>query len=148
MPFSGLKALSRSSRQFRLECKHHLISGSVTMPFWIKLPFICIHGCITVDVLHQLYQGIIKYLLTWCSSLMSKSELDWCLQALPQCFDVHHFKCSWSKLTQVSGSERKHMACILLGCLVVSWIDRFSLGPNEEGSKRGRDGSRGGKGSS
>ena len=112
------KALSRSSRQFRLECKRHLISGSVTTPFWIKLPFTCIHGCITVDVLHQLYQGIIKYLLTWCSSLMSESELDRRLQALPQCFGVRHFKRGWSKLTQVSGSERKHMARILLGCLV------------------------------
>ena len=30
----------------------------------------------------------------------------------------------------------------------VSRIDRFSLGPNEEGSKRGRDGSRGGRDSS
>ena len=30
----------------------------------------------------------------------------------------------------------------------VSRIDRFSLGPIEEGSKRGRDGSRGGRGSS
>ena len=27
---------------------------------------------------------------------------------------------------------------------IVSRIDRFSLGPNEEGSKRGRDSSRGG----
>ena len=31
---------------------------------------------------------------------------------------------------------------------IVSRIDRFSLGPSEEGSKRGRDGSRGGRGSS
>ena len=31
---------------------------------------------------------------------------------------------------------------------VVSRINRFSLGPNEEGSRRGRDGSRGGRGSS
>ena len=30
----------------------------------------------------------------------------------------------------------------------LSRIDRFSLGPIEEGSKRGRDGSRGGRGSS
>ena len=31
---------------------------------------------------------------------------------------------------------------------LLSRIDRFSLGPNEEGSKRGRDSSRGGRGSS
>ena len=69
-------------------------------------------------VLHQLYQGIIKYLLMWCSSLMSESELDCRLQAFPQCFSVRHFKCGWSRLTQVSGKERKQMVRVLLGCLV------------------------------
>ena len=49
---------------------------------------------------------------------MSESELDCHLQALPQCFSVHHFKCGWSRLTQVSGKERKQMARVLLGCLV------------------------------
>ena len=82
------KASARSCREFRLKCKHCLMSGNVTTPFWMELAFCCIHGCITVDVLHQLYQGIIKYLLMWCSSLMSKSELDCRLQALPQCFGV------------------------------------------------------------
>ena len=33
--------------------------GSV-MVVTIKLPFTCIHGCITVDILHQLYQGIVE----------------------------------------------------------------------------------------
>ncbi|KIM60378.1 hypothetical protein SCLCIDRAFT_124571, partial [Scleroderma citrinum Foug A] len=94
------------------------MSGNVTMPFWVCLLFCCIHACITVDVLHQLYQGVIKYLISWCSSLMSKSELDCCLKTLPHCFGVHHFKHSWSKLMQVSGNERKQMAKVLLGCLV------------------------------
>ncbi|KIM53735.1 hypothetical protein SCLCIDRAFT_138349 [Scleroderma citrinum Foug A] len=49
---------------------------------------------------------------------MSESELDCHLQALPQCFSVRHFKCGWSRLTQVSGKERKQMARVLLGCLV------------------------------
>ena len=112
------KASVRSHREFRLKCKCCLMSGNVTMPLWMELPFCCIHGCITVDVLHQLYQGIIKYLLMWCSSLMSKSELDCHLQALPQCFGVCHFKHGWSRLTQVSGKERKQMVRVLLGCLV------------------------------
>ncbi|KIM54103.1 hypothetical protein SCLCIDRAFT_137461 [Scleroderma citrinum Foug A] len=97
------------------------MSGSVTTPFWVELLLRCIHRSITVDVLHQLYLGIIKYLLTWCSSLMSESELDCRLQALPQCHSIHHFKCGWSKLTQISGNERKQMTrvlVVLLGCLV------------------------------
>ncbi|KIM50236.1 hypothetical protein SCLCIDRAFT_146029 [Scleroderma citrinum Foug A] len=88
------------------------------MPFWVGLPFCCIHGSITVDMLHQLFQGIIKYLLTWCLSLMTESELDQCLRTLPQYFGVHYFKNGWSKLMQVSGNERKQMVRVLLGCLV------------------------------
>lgn len=49
---------------------------------------------------------------------MSKLELDCHLKTLPHCFGVHHFKHGWSKLTQVSGNERKQMAKVLLGCLV------------------------------
>ena len=112
------KSSARSPREFMSECKRQLISGNVASPFWIGLPFCCIHSCITVDVLHQLYQGIIKYLITWCSSLMSEAELDRRLQTLLQCFGVRHFKHGWSNLSQVSGNERKQMARVLLGCLV------------------------------
>ena len=112
------KSSARSPREFISECKCQLISGNVASPFWIRLSFFCIHSCITVDVLHQLYQGIIKYLITWCSSLMSEAELDQWFQTLPQCFGVHHFKHGWSNLSQVSGNKQKQMARVLLGCLV------------------------------
>ncbi|KAI6046991.1 hypothetical protein EDC04DRAFT_2864605 [Pisolithus marmoratus] len=37
---------------------------------------------------------------------------------LPQCSGIHHFKDGWSKLSQVSRTERKQMVKVLLGCLV------------------------------
>lgn len=49
---------------------------------------------------------------------MSPKELDLRIQTLPPAHGVHHFKNGISALSQISGLERKHMACILLGCLV------------------------------
>ncbi|KAI5981878.1 hypothetical protein EDC04DRAFT_2874695 [Pisolithus marmoratus] len=95
-----------------------LISGTIVTPFWVGFPLCCIHSCVTANVLHQLFQGIIKYLIALCVELINESELNCQLQTLPQCSGVHHFKDSWSKLLQVSRTERKQMAKVLLGCLV------------------------------
>ena len=49
---------------------------------------------------------------------MDNEELDHQVSTLPPCFGLRHFKGGWSHLSQISGKERKDMACILLGCLV------------------------------
>lgn len=103
---------------FQQLCKEHHISGGVHRPFWRGFPFCDIHLAITSDVLHQLYQGVVKHLTTWCSSLMDDSELDTRVKTLPPCFGVRHFSGGWSNLSQISGKERKDMARILLGCMV------------------------------
>ncbi|KIM57122.1 hypothetical protein SCLCIDRAFT_68394, partial [Scleroderma citrinum Foug A] len=76
------------------------------------------------DVLHQLYQGIVKHLTTWCSSFINDAELDAQLKSLPPCFGVRHFSGGWSNLSQISGKERKDMACVLLGCMVGKVLSR------------------------
>jgi len=37
----------------------------LAQPFWKELPFANIYQAITPDVLHQLYQGIFKHLVSW-----------------------------------------------------------------------------------
>lgn len=103
---------------FQRQCREALVSGAVTRPFWEGFPLCDIHSAITPDVLHQLYQGIVKYLVLWCTSLMDENELDERLKTLPPCFGIRHFKKGWSELSQVSGGERKDMARVLLGCIV------------------------------
>ncbi|KAJ7625429.1 hypothetical protein B0H17DRAFT_996108 [Mycena rosella] len=49
---------------------------------------------------------------------MTEDELDARIRSLPLAFGVRHFPKGISLLSQISGSERKAMACILLGCLV------------------------------
>ncbi|KAG1834650.1 hypothetical protein F4604DRAFT_1944865 [Suillus subluteus] len=110
------KATSISN--FQELCKVDNISGGVRHPFWEDFPHCDIHMGITSDVLHQLYQGVVKHLEHWCTSLMTTAELDHRIRSLPPCFGVRHFKNGWSQLSQVSGKERKDMARILLGCIM------------------------------
>jgi hypothetical protein len=115
---SNARDSATSETHFQQLCKEELVSGGVQRPFWEGFPLCDIHLSITPDVLHQLYQGVIKHMIDWCSSLMDDAELDSRLSTLPPCFGLHHFKGGWSCLSQISGKERKDMACILLGCLV------------------------------
>lgn len=108
---------SKSRSTFYKACMESDVSGSVYSPFWEDLPFADIHIAITPDVLHQLYQGVLKHLITWCQDLLTKEELDRRIRSLPPSFGVRHFDNGFSSLSQISGSERKHMGRILLGCL-------------------------------
>ncbi|KAI0724944.1 hypothetical protein C8Q72DRAFT_961556 [Fomitopsis betulina] len=79
---------------FTKVCHELNVSGYTIHPFWHDLPYTDIHSCITPNVLHQLYQGIFKHVVEWCTYLNSISAL-----------------------SQISGSENKHIAHILLACL-------------------------------
>ncbi|KAF8181570.1 hypothetical protein BJ912DRAFT_1023540 [Pholiota molesta] len=114
-------ALKNSKQQlgpFHKECMQNDVMGGVFSPFWTGFPYTDIHNCITPDVLHQLYQGIFKHLVSWCQSCVGAKEIDKRIRALPPGFGLRHFKNGISALSQISGSEHKNMAKILLGCLV------------------------------
>ncbi|KIY53693.1 hypothetical protein FISHEDRAFT_30931, partial [Fistulina hepatica ATCC 64428] len=104
--------------QYHDLCMKADVSGSFYHPFWEDLPYCNIFDCMTPDVLHQIYQGVLKYMIIWAQELMSKKELDARISKLPRCYGVRHFKNGISNLSQVSGSERKQIAHILLACLV------------------------------
>ncbi|KIY60854.1 hypothetical protein CYLTODRAFT_405817 [Cylindrobasidium torrendii FP15055 ss-10] len=93
------------------------VNGNVDAPFWENLPYSNIHLSQTPDVLHQLYQGVVKYLVLWCQKMMSAEELDRRIRRLPPGLGLKHFKNGISALSQVSGSERKNMGKILLACV-------------------------------
>ncbi|KAJ7699702.1 hypothetical protein B0H14DRAFT_3100206 [Mycena olivaceomarginata] len=92
--------------------------AAVHKPFWQGFPLTNIASSLTSDVLHQLYQGVFKHLVGWCQSLITPDELDARIRVLPPAFGVRHFSKGISPLSQISGSERKAMARILLGCLI------------------------------
>ncbi|KAJ3827589.1 hypothetical protein F5880DRAFT_1474233 [Lentinula raphanica] len=94
------------------------IAGGDHEPFWVGFPLTNIHDCIAPDILHQLYQGVLKHLVSWVQLLIRPKELDERIQKLPPTSGVRHFSKGISSLSQVSGTERKHIARILLACLV------------------------------
>ena len=112
------KATSNTQTQFFNKCMMEEVSGSLNTPFWKGFPFTDIHRSITPDVLHQLYQGVLKHLLSWCNHTMAPEELDRRIRTLPVAHGLRHFKNGIYALSQISGSEHKNMAKILLGCLV------------------------------
>ena len=112
------KESSETANQFYKTCMSFDVSGSVYTPFWKGFPHCDIHLAITPDILHQLYQGVFKHIITWCETLLTPEELDARLHILPPAFGVCHFSNGFSALSQISGPERKQMAKVLLGCLV------------------------------
>ncbi|KAJ3818974.1 hypothetical protein F5880DRAFT_1510524 [Lentinula raphanica] len=116
-----------SHSQYFTYCMRKEVSGYIYRPFWDDLPFTDIHFSITPDVLHQLYQGVLKHLISWCQDILGSQELDRRICALPPSYGVRHFKNGISALSQISGSERKNMGKILLGCLVGSDMPRDAL---------------------
>lgn len=115
------KSTSQGIRSaFHKHCMSFDVAGSVFKPFWEDLPLVDIHQSITPDVLHQLYQGVLKHVISWCQKLLKRGELDRRIRSLPPSYGLQHFKNGFSALSQVSGSERKNMAKILLGCLAGS----------------------------
>ena len=107
-----------SPSNFEELCHISNVSCGTLKPFWEGYPLTNIHMSITPDVLHQLYQGVLKHLILWSQDTMTEGELDRRIRCLPPSFGVRHFKNGISALSQISGGERKEMAKILLGCLV------------------------------
>lgn len=106
-----------SLKAFHDACMKEDVAGGTFEPFWKGFPHTDIHKIITPDILHQLYQGVFKHLVGWCQTILGAKELDQRIRALPLAHGLRHFKNGISKLSQVSGSERKNMAKILLGCI-------------------------------
>lgn len=84
-------------------------------PFWAKLPHCNIHTAITPDILHQLFQGLLKNMIEWIQALAGESELDARYSRNPRAHGARHFLNGISGLTNVSGPERKEICKSLIG---------------------------------
>lgn len=74
----ALDGFSQGATAFMKPCQS---AGTklIQHPFWQTLPFVNIYCSITPDILHQLYQGVIKYLISWLWQIYSDVEIDaWC----------------------------------------------------------------------
>lgn len=90
----------------------------VPSPFYQNWPHADIHSAITPDILHQLYQGLIKHIIGWLQSLIGEHELDMRFKRLPRTHGIRLFTSGISGLVKVSGNEHKDISAQLLGCLI------------------------------
>ncbi|KAJ7847290.1 hypothetical protein B0H13DRAFT_2406447 [Mycena leptocephala] len=90
----------------------------VVHPFWQDLPYTNIFLSITSDVLHQLYQGIIKHLIEWLKEACGEAELDACCRRLPPNHNIRLFMKGISNLNRVTGQEHDQISRFLLGIII------------------------------
>ncbi|CDO76236.1 hypothetical protein BN946_scf184644.g10 [Trametes cinnabarina] len=90
----------------------------VQHPFWEDLPYLDIFQSITVDVLHQVYQGVFKHLVSWLKLACGAAELDARVPArLPPNHGLRIFYKGISNLSRVSGTEHRQISRFLLGAI-------------------------------
>ena len=66
----GKEHANGNPQKLHAYCMSFDVSGGVYKPFWQGFPLCNIHSSITPDVLHQLYQGVFKHLVTWCQNIL------------------------------------------------------------------------------
>ena len=90
----------------------------IYQPFWQGLPYADPFLAIAPDVLHQLYQGVIKHLVAWVIKAFGAEEVDARCRRLPPNHSARLFTRGISHLSRVTGQEHSDMARILLGLVV------------------------------
>lgn len=78
--------------------------------FWESLPCTNIYRSISPDILHQLYQGIVKHLISWLKRCCGEAELDARCRRLPPDHNTCLLMKGISSLSRVTGKEHDHFA--------------------------------------
>jgi len=100
--------------------KHAKSAGikAIVNPFWKDLPYVHIYRSITPDVLHQLYQGIVKHVIGWVIRACGAAEIDARCRRMPPNHNIRNFMKGISSLSCVTGQEHDQMCRIILGLVI------------------------------
>ncbi|KAJ7133963.1 hypothetical protein C8R43DRAFT_1132985 [Mycena crocata] len=87
-------------------------------PFWEGLPYTNIFQSISPDILHQLYQGIVKHLIAWLIACCGEAEMDARCRRLPPNHNIRLFINGISNLSRVTGKEHDEISRFLLSLII------------------------------
>jgi hypothetical protein len=87
-------------------------------PFWEKLLFTNIFQSITPDVLHQLYQGLVKHLLAWLEAACGATEINAHCRRLPPNHHIRLFTKGIMTLSHVSSTKHAQICRFLLSIII------------------------------
>lgn len=86
--------------------------------FWQDYPDSNIFQAIQPNILHQLYQGVVKHLIAWLRVAYGDKELDQRFQCLPANHQLRLFTKGISGLARVTGSGHQDICRVLLGVII------------------------------
>lgn len=82
--------------------------------FWQDYPYADMFTAIQPDILHQLYQGMVKHLILWLKKAYGARAIDERFQTMPDNAQLRNFHKGISGLSRVSGSEHQDIIRVLL----------------------------------
>ncbi|KAI9446288.1 hypothetical protein H4582DRAFT_2108003 [Lactarius indigo] len=101
----------------------------VTEPFWKDLPYAHIYRSITPDILHQLYQGVMKHMIHWTTEIFGAAEIDARCHHLPPNHNTQLFLKGISSLSHVSSTKHGQICRFLLALVLdIPLPDRLDSG--------------------
>ncbi|VDB87450.1 unnamed protein product [Peniophora sp. CBMAI 1063] len=102
---------------FEAACKRAHVKV-IDTPFWANWFAANIYQAFTPDILHQLYQGMVKHLLVWLKHVYGSEALDQRFKCLPDNHQLRLFSKGISGLSRVSGTEHQDICRVILGVII------------------------------
>ena len=109
----ALNAINKGATEFTKACANAGIKP-IQCVFGKNLPFVDIYRSITPDILHQLYQGLLKHLIAWIWAAVGDAEIDAQCHHFPPNHHIRLFMKSISHLSHVTGMEHDQISRFLL----------------------------------
>ncbi|KAG2344878.1 hypothetical protein BDR05DRAFT_1016338 [Suillus weaverae] len=119
----ALAAIDHGDLEFVCACRKAGIKP-IIHPFWKPLPYANIFQAVTPDVLHQLYQGLIKHLLGWLAEAFRAAEVDARCRRLPPNHHICLFMKGITHLSRISGTEHSQI-CPIKGLLDFLYLAQY-----------------------
>ena len=90
----------------------------VYKPYWRDLPYADPFLSITPDILHQVYQGMLKHLIQWLRQAYGDAEIDARCRRMPPNHHIRIFSNGFTALSRLTGREHADIARVILGIII------------------------------